>query len=240
MDPVVTSRQQWWNRLGTEIYWRAIPRDGLACPEPGLVADKSAARGALDSAGATWANGLKPNQLPMLRTRLPLPYTFSRSSSRARLREISPIHICVIVRRLELRLISTSRPGSSRHKSASPASTTNHQFFIPLFASVSSTNITASLGSLSNLKLRRMSHIRKLASKSCAVMRLRDQRCPQVPSCMIRGRNSWPAVVSWYENEGGLDSRTTIWCSPSVFSRCDKTDGEIKGIPRRRSLKRRL
>ena len=66
------------------------------------------------------------------------------------------------------------------------------------------------------------------------------QRWPQTPSDMMTSRNSSPARVSLYSTTPDvLDARATITpASSSSFSRFDSSVGDIRGTPRRRSLKR--
>ena len=97
------------------------------------------------------------------------------------------------------------------------------------------------LGMGAGSMLRRMSHINRLASRLPSDASALIQRCPQTPIASTTGCRSRPALVSRYSNMPGsprTGERDTIPAASRSFKRFDSSAGDMRGTPRRSSLKR--
>ena len=85
-----------------------------------------------------------------------------------------------------------------------------------------------------------MSHINSDGSRFLSDSDNSTQRWPQMPSDMTTGRRSSPASVSLYSKTPGwpVGTVTITPASSSSLSRFDRSEGDISGTPRRRSLNR--
>jgi hypothetical protein len=96
------------------------------------------------------------------------------------------------------------------------------------------------LGSSEGRRFRRMSHINREGSRFLSESDDSTHRCPHAPSDMMISRKSSPLLVSLYSTAPARSAGIAVTRpeSMSSFSRLDKSVGDMRGTPRRRSLKR--
>ena len=86
-----------------------------------------------------------------------------------------------------------------------------------------------------------MSHMSSDTSRCCSESSVSTQRWPQIPNASTKGSSSRPASVRRYSNTPGSVGDGVRQMMPAAsrsFSRCDRSAGDMRGTPRRRSLNR--
>ena len=151
----------------------------------------------------------------------------------------SPTHTSVSASTLDSTTRVRSWPGSSRQSSARPDSTTSHQSCSrsPASGKWKNTTTRRSPGTRSSRTNRRTSHIRNPTSSRSGCSRLPIHSAPQWPMASTIGRSASPAGVSSYDVDRPDTSRRTTPDSSRLRSRAASSVVDIRGSPRRSSLK---